>query len=183
MSYHVLKNTWVGVTSEPVQSKEDYFYCNNLVDTCESVSDLSNCHNYHKIEGEYIIPCKKKVIKNKPNKCKANTGSKIKMTKYDPLWTGTNICGTVANGQEIYICGEPCNPISDFNKTDTCSELSGFIEGNNINNCIGSYKTENATSPAPSYNVYCKAKIKNTAEVAQAGEFECKPDDENIVKP
>jgi hypothetical protein len=82
-------------------------------------------------------------------------------------------------GDEMHICGEPCNPYKYFRSTDKCSNFSGFNGWDEMTNCLKHYKTENATSPA-AHNVYCYTKIKSTGEAAKWGEFKCIPDDKRM---
>jgi len=171
MSYHVLKNTWVGVTLEPKYQRENYFVCSNLVNDCEDEAPKNHCDKYHKIEGRYFIPCKNK---NK-NKCKANTDSKIKIAKYDPYDEGTNLCFTDLFEGKGYTCGEPCDPYSYFTETNKCSKYSGMGD-EQLKNCLTSYKTETPTDGDP-YNVYCKAVFTDHSR------FDCKPDDKRMNPP
>ena len=194
MSYHVLKNTWVGVTSEPRYKRENYvpeynirenYTCGKEVKSCEDEAKKNKCDKYFKVEDRngtiYLVPCKKDPNKNK---CKHNSAEAIKRPHID-----NNVCGNTGN--EMYICNNPCYPYAFFNKVDTCSGKDREAKvtddedafRNKLYNCLSSYKTETPPDGDP-YNVYCKATdFLTDNQKGKTGTFTCKPDADNKVDP
>jgi hypothetical protein len=194
MSYQVLQNTWIGVTSEPLYQRENYDKSDDdelqyagctgwkCTKSCSDIKAKNNdCSKYIEYAEEKGVP---KVVQ-----CENRGGKHCKIAadkKYcDPLdIRGYNNVGFDGNefvATGIGILGQPCCPSKFFKAAPgNCDDYSSKNLDNKYKSprdCYSRYKT----SPNGE-KFYCGTKnLKNYGGINP--EWDCKPTHKQVATP